>query len=229
MSMVRVRAILTRTGQVLLGVGLLYVIIETQCLAPPATYRVLVHSAPTGASIAVNGMGRGETPLDIELEKAEYRFTATKLGYETGERITTIRPGLNELEFTLVPIDVNVTSQELAGRVDIVRDMIDKLEDRLRPLMEISGADVVELQAELESTREELEKLRRSILEDPEDSLSLPILRGEIRNNRRELEFLRSEVIRGQELSKWFIGTLVATLMGMIGIFATLILSRKER
>jgi formylglycine-generating enzyme required for sulfatase activity len=56
--------------------------------------RVAIRSEPAGASVAVGGVYRGVTPLEVELRpEVEHSIVLTRPGYTTASRTLTLQPG----------------------------------------------------------------------------------------------------------------------------------------
>ena len=57
------------------------------------------------ASVKVNGIERGEIPLELKLPTKEYTVSVTKTGYKSQEKVISVRPDRNQsIEANLIPI-----------------------------------------------------------------------------------------------------------------------------
>jgi formylglycine-generating enzyme required for sulfatase activity len=78
----------------------------------PADGRLVLHSDPTGATVTVDGVFRGTTPLDVPLEPGRpHEVELRKPGYETRTTSVTVRSGRTAEE--------EVTLPALLGEVDV--------------------------------------------------------------------------------------------------------------
>ena len=81
-------------------------------VAPAKIGRLLVRSTPSGASVSVNGVARGVTPLALrDLDLGSHSITVAQRGYEPEERriaLTTARPSRS--------VEVRLSSAATAGR-----------------------------------------------------------------------------------------------------------------
>ena len=83
-------------------------------VAPAATGRLLVRSTPSGASVAVNGVARGTTPLALrDLQLGAHTITVTRRSYVAEEHrvvLTAARPSRSleiRLSQTATPVPVS--------------------------------------------------------------------------------------------------------------------------
>ena len=83
-------------------------------VAPAATGRLLVRSTPSGASVAVNGVARGTTPLALrDLQLGTHTITVTRRSYGAEEHrvvLTAARPSRSleiRLSQTATPVPVS--------------------------------------------------------------------------------------------------------------------------
>jgi formylglycine-generating enzyme required for sulfatase activity len=75
---------------------------ESQSLAAPrlipADGNLLVRSEPDGAAVSVDGVYRGQTPLELDLSpNGEHRLELSKAGFDPASREVTLSPGKSEV------------------------------------------------------------------------------------------------------------------------------------
>ena len=70
----------------------------------PKKGRLKIVSKPDNANLSIEGIYRGQSPLELDLAPAEYNVTAIKAGYESlSKRIGIESEGISKMVFDLVP------------------------------------------------------------------------------------------------------------------------------
>lgn len=89
----------------------------------PAAAVVAIASTPSGAGITVNGVFRGETPLDVDLEPGRHEILARKVGHGTVSRTLNAVSGQRErLSLTLPSLQGELAIETQPEDAELVID-----------------------------------------------------------------------------------------------------------
>ncbi len=171
---------------------------------------VVVASTPAGAAIRVEGKDVGQTPLRVELKKGTYAIEAKKPGYlDTQHALYVSQKEGNVVNLLLLPD----TSQS-------VRKGKDEL---------AQAPAVVKASRSFEALNAEIQKVKAIILANPEDAASLPIVQEKLRIQSEEIKALKGDLLDVKELAKWYLGSMIAIIVGLLAVIATLFVSQRGK
>ncbi len=72
-----------------------------------------IRTVPPGAEIRIDGELRGTTPTEVTLDPGDYYVEVSLAGFEgAGEKVKVVHGMVEEIEFTLVAVDEEVTTAE---------------------------------------------------------------------------------------------------------------------
>jgi PEGA domain len=168
-------------------------------------YSVIVASSPAAAEIFFDGKAIGKTPVKIDLKKGPYTLTAQKSGYEPLEHAIFVDPqkeNLVNIQLLPSPMPSNTTQGNSASI--------------------IATPDIQKLS-------EEVQKLRSIIVVDPESAATIPILTEKVLIQGESLKALREELKDVREQGKWYLGSMIAIIVGLLGVIASLFISNKGK
>lgn len=109
---------------------------------------------------------------------------------------------------------------------------IDSYNDSIAPTQD--NTNYISLCANIEETRQELDKLNKIIIDNPEKALSLPLLKMDIQNLKDDLikntSSQKEEIARVYDINKWIIGLVFSMIVSVIILnIGNLIKSKKEK
>ncbi|MCE5181598.1 MAG: PEGA domain-containing protein [Rectinema sp.] len=174
------------------------------------TYTVVVASTPAGATIRVEEKEVGQTPLRVELKKGTYTIEAKKPGYiDTQHALYVSQNEGNVVNLLLLP-DTSQSSRK--GKEELVQ----------------APAIVTESRS-LDTLNAEIQKVKSIILANPEDAASLPIVQEKVRVQSEEIKALKDDLRDVKELAKWYLGSMIAIIVGLLAVIATLFVSQRGK
>lgn len=188
---------------------------------------LLISSSPTRAQILINGDKVGTTPIKVKLKPDFYTVTAILPNIEKSEQIIPVKPG------TINPVLFTLPTNKIQDNVQTIEDKI-KLENKLDEINQnmssknSSDVNLPHTTKDVQSMKIEFAELKKLVVENPEKTLSLPLIKKDIQQLQQEIKTLRDEINRVFDLSKWFIGTLIAMAIGLLGIVMTIIMSKPK-
>ena len=170
-------------------------------------FSVIVASSPAVAVVSLNGNSVGKTPLTLKLKNGSYTIGATKTGYEPLEYAMYVEPN-NE----------NLVNIQLLPSPSIVKK---PTQTKLNP------SDITD--PEIRRIHNEIQKLRSILVLDPGSAATIPILTEKVQFQERSIQTLRDEMkdIKGQ--GKWYLGSMIAIIVGLLGVIASLFIANKGK
>ncbi len=80
---------------------------------------------------------------------------------------------------------------------------------------------------EIQKISTEVQKLKSLLVIDPEQAATIPILTEKVLFQEKSIEALRDEMkdIKGQ--GKWYLASMIAIIVGLLGVIASLFISNK--
>ena len=78
-----------------------------------------------------------------------------------------------------------------------------------------------------ELIKDELKGIKKTIYDDPEKALAIPLINKDLESLKEANITVRNEINRVYDLNKWFIGTLIAMTIGLLGAIVSIIVSKK--
>lgn len=188
---------------------------------------VVINSIPSGAKISIDGVEREVTPATLKLRPSQYRLGLERSGFSDTEKIVNISSQNRSIELTMLPLETGGSLSGLESRIAALQARMARFEQQAVTPLAADNESAKNFREELGKTQEELAILRKSLLTNPEQIISLPLLEGKIRLLEKEVEGIRGELIRAHEFSKWSFATQVGILGGLLAIIVTLILAKK--
>ena len=92
---------------------------------------------------------------------------------------------------------------------------INELPDEIAVSQRISA-----IEHDIKSLRKSMNNIESAILDSPEKAIAIPLLRKDVDNNREYMQdgllILRNELIRSNETMRWFAGTIVIGILGLV-------------
>lgn len=189
---------------------------------------LLISSIPNGAQVYVNDEFQGKAPLKISLKPGFYRVSALVNGYEKSEKITQIRSRKpTQISFTILQKSQKIDLSTANDKIDTLLIKLNMLENRIKNIKIPTDSEVSKLSEDVQKTKSDFTSLKKMILEEPEKSLTLPLLKKDIDLIKESNKSMRSEVDKIFSLTKWFIGTLLAMAVGLLGLVISIITGKK--
>jgi PEGA domain len=167
--------------------------------------KVVVASSPAGASIKINGSDYGNTPQTIELTRGTYTIEATRAGFESAQHAVFV----SSRETNLVNIQLVPSAQG-------------KVAETTSPTVVAADAAIARLDAEVS-------KLRAAVLANPEEALSLPVIRERLRVQEELAKALREDLKDVKDQNKWYLGSMIAIVVGLLAVIATLFVALRPK
>lgn len=169
-------------------------------------FPVLINSSPSKAEIFLDNDKIGETPLLIQLKKGTYNLIAKKNGYETLDHAIYVKNTRdNGASLTLTP-KTELQTQEGSATSVVAKPTL-KLED---------------LSAQVH-------KLTSILVLDPESATTIPILTEKILFQTESIKALRDEIKDVREQGRWYLGSMIAMIISLLGIIASLSFSSRSK
>jgi len=116
------------------------------------------------------------------------------------------------------------TFDDLAIRISVLEGKIGLIGSAIE---DSNDVQIGTLAKEVVSTRTEVAALKNLILQDPEATLTLPLLKKDINQLNDSYISMRNDMNNMVGLSKWFIGSLITITVGLIGLVITATLKGK--
>jgi len=163
-------------------------------------YSVVIATSPAEAEIKVNGKDSGKAPLTLQLKRGTYTVEASRPGYEPGQYaicISAREPNLVNIQLVPVP-NPQWTPSTVAATCSA-----------------LTQNDGSQLHAEIE-------KLKAALILNPEEALSLPVIREKLRVQEELWKALRDDLKEVKEQIKWYLGSGITIVVGLLALFATL-------
>jgi len=170
------------------------------------THSVVVASSPADAQVKVNGRDVGKAPLTVELKRGTYALEASKSGYEPAQHAIYV----SAREPNLVNIQLLPQGSTKSAPVNQSPGGTPQSSDNSRLLAEI-------------------EKLKAALMSNPEEALSLPLLREKVRVQEELSKALRDDLKEVKEQTKWYLGSMIAIVVGLLAVIATLFVGQRSR
>ena len=168
-----------------------------------ATHDVIIASSPANVEIFLDKQRIGETPVTVSLKRGTYILEARKKGFEKSvHAISVSAKKSNVVNIQLVPSNNN---SQVPSSVNA---------------QSIQG---------MESLRNDLDKLKQMIITNPEDAATIPIMVERLRFQNEEIKSLRDNIKSIGEMSKYYLGSIIAILVGLLGVIASLFISNKGK
>ncbi len=189
---------------------------------------LLISSNPTGAQITINGMSYGNTPNDIKLDPGTYKIAISKSGYQISEKVVKLSSKKSyPISMSLLQAIQTPDLDDLSKRFDDLKSKLNDIEIQTAKLSKPDLLKTATLAKDIQAIKDELKGIKKSIYDNPEKALTLPLINKELELLKETNIRIRSEVNRVYDLSKWFIGTLIAMTVGLLGAIVSIIVSKK--
>lgn len=164
------------------------------------SHSVVVASSPSDAQIRLNGKDVGKTPVTLELKRGTYTLEASRSGYEPAQHaIYVSAKESNLVNVQLLPRQIAALAQQPPASAPVAG----------------VGFDSTNLVAEIA-------KLKAAVLANPEEALSLPLIREKLRVQEELGKALRDDLKEVKEQTKWYLGSMIAIVVGLLAVIATL-------
>ena len=166
-------------------------------------YPVVIASSPSGAHIRVGDRDVGDTPVTLALERGTHIVEAARAGYETAQQA------------------IYVPSRE-GNAVNI----------QLRPAIERAPPDTMSegtANTALVDLVTEVERLKSALLLKPEEAVSVLLIRERLKVQEEITQALRDELRGVKDQAKWYIGSIILTIVSLLGVIATLFSSLRSK
>lgn len=171
------------------------------------TNTVVIASSPADALIRINGKEVGKTPATVELKRGTYTFEATRPGYEPAQHAVYV----SEKEQNLVNIQLLPQQMQAASTPTLALPKSGPISDQNKRLLA------------------EVENLKEVLIKNPEEALSLPLLREKLRVQEELTKALREDLKEVKEQSKWYLGSMIAIVVGLLAVIATLFVGQRAK
>lgn len=171
------------------------------------TYSVVVASSPADSQIRINGKDAGKTPVTVELKRGTYTLEAMRTGYEPAQHAIYVSSQVpNLVNIQLLPLQSQFKSQQITTF----------------PNLPIVVGESKRLFAEVE-------KLKAALMSNPEEALSLPLIREKIRVQEELTKALRDDIREVKEQAKWYLGSMIVIIVGLLAVIATLFVGQSSK
>ena len=164
-------------------------------------YSVVIATSPAEAEIKVNGKDSAKAPLTLQLKCGTYTVEASRPGYEPGQYaifVSAREPNLVNIQLVPVPNPQRIPSTVAAT---------------CSALTQNNGSQL----------HAEIEKLKAALILNPEEALSLPVIREKLRVQEELWKALRDDLKEVKEQNKWYIRSMNAIVVSLLAIIATLL------
>ena len=181
---------------------------------------VVFLSNPTAGEILVDGRIVGKTPLKTILESGKHEIKLRKHGFGEIDRTIHVsgRGPLKKHEFIFIPNPVgNELYDEMETKIATATNSLNVLKNQIEKL-QIDKNGAIALVKDMDSLRSSFTKLKSSIIDSPEKSVSLPLIKKDIEVLREKDIDILSRINDMISTFKWFIGIQI-TILTLIGGF----------
>lgn len=169
-------------------------------------HSVVVASSPADAQVKVNGHDVGKAPLTVELKRGTYTIEASRAGYEPAQHAIYVSPREPNL--------VNIQLLSLGAT---------------KPASVTEPASAALQSSDTSRLLAEIEKLKAALMSNPEEALSLPLLREKVRVQEELSKALRDDLKEVKEQTKWYLGSMIAIVVGLLAVIATLFVGQRSK
>ncbi|SMF94757.1 PEGA domain-containing protein [Methylomagnum ishizawai] len=183
-----------------LGAGAILVIIIYQELLD--THHFIIATSPADAIIKIDGISSGKSPLNTNLKIGTYVIEAEKQGYEPAQHAVYVSGGkANDfLNIQLIPLS----------------NQIKTILPQPAPAITLSQSE--------KSLRRDIEKLKAAVISNPDDAISLPLIREKLKIQEELSNSIREEIKELREQNKWYLGTII----GLFSIIIPLLIVQRS-
>jgi len=108
-----------------------------------------------------------------------------------------------------------------------LRNEISKLQQSILKIPEGEASEKVESQVfhtRIEKVEQDLRNLRELLFDNPEASVTIPLMKKDIEALNKENDALRKELDRQSTSTKWFLGILITMSIGLFGLAISILL-----
>ena len=172
-------------------------------------HKVIIASSPSKASIALDGKKIGQTPLSIELKRGTYTLEAIRDGFEPSVHAIYVSEKTKDNVFNLV-----LTSPAKQPN------------KKQEPLP--ASADLTTTE-KYNRMIKEFEKLKSMLIHHPNKAVTIPIIHENLRLKSEEIKALRDERKGIKDQYKWFFGSIIAIIIGLLGVIASLFIANRSK
>jgi hypothetical protein len=171
------------------------------------SFPVLINSSPSKAEIFLDGNKLGETPLTVELKKGTYSLNAKRNGYESLDHAMYVKSSRdNSVSLSLSASNTAPSSSSNHTKVP-------------------SSSSI----SQIEELSKKVEKLSSILVLDPETATTIPILTEKVLFQAESIKGLRNEIKDVREQNKWYLGSMIAIIIGLLGVISTLFISNRGK
>ncbi|MCJ7459029.1 MAG: hypothetical protein MUP17_08565 [candidate division Zixibacteria bacterium] len=84
--------------------------------------------------------------------------------------------------------------------------------------------EVGSLAARLDQLESEMKGFKKLLFDDPEASVTIPLIKKDIDSLKEDNKRLREEMVRMNDFTKWFIGIMITMSIGLFGLAISILL-----
>lgn len=171
------------------------------------TLSVVVATSPAEATIKVNGRDAGKAPVTLELKRGTYTIEAAKSDYEPAQHavfVSAKEPNLVNIQLVPVP-------------------------NPQKSVPSLTGTAPNSPQADNSKLLAEVEKLKAALMSNPEEALSLPLIREKLKVQEELSKAIRDDLKEVKEQSKWYLSSMIAIVVGLLAVIATLFVGQRSK
>ena len=171
-----------------------------------ATHSVIVATTPTAAEIYVDDRPVASSPATLQLKRGTYTLRASKRGFEDAVHAVFVsNRETNIVNLQLLPTNLRANQQVPIG-VAVPNQ---------------EGGALAQLEREVAT-------LKAALNTNPDDAISLLVLREKLRVHEEVVKSLREDIRDIKEQSKWYVGSLIAIVVGLLTVIATLFVGKRK-
>jgi hypothetical protein len=91
-------------------------------------------------------------------------------------------------------------------------------------LPEKQQIEIVAFASRIDKLEEELRSFKTLLFDNPEATVTIPLIRKDIETIKKDNDRLRDELIRVSGFTKWFIGIMITMSIGLFGLAISILL-----
>jgi len=116
--------------------------------------------------------------------------------------------------------EAQATETELLKRqLELLQSSIEKAE-----MARIGDFEIGSLAARLDQLESDLKGFKRLLFDNPEATVTIPLIKKDIESLKEDNKRLREEIVRMSGFTKWFIGIMITMSIGLFGLAVSILL-----
>lgn len=173
------------------------------------SYSAVVATSPAGADLYLDGNALGRAPVTLHLKRGVYTVEARRPGFEPVQQAFYV-------SYKAPPI-VNLQMPQLSTQPKIAEPASTSDDPARVP------------KTTLIALAEDVARLKAAVIAHPEEALSLALLREKMLLQETLSAAIREDLKELKEQGRWFMGSMLAVIAGLLGVVVTLFVAPRGK